>query len=180
VAQLDDSRFQRVEFRKAVERLVERQQFSRLFGGERGRLFERECIGPAAALPAHVAARVVNEDAAHQLRRNSEEVRAVVPAGMGLVDQLEVDLVDEGGGLERVRGVFTPHVALGEAAQLALDERDQAVERRRVAVAQSNEHVRHALGSNHFLPSCDLRRGAPGACKKIMSKVIGVGGFQRE
>ena len=58
-----------------------------------------------------MAARVVNEDAAHGLRRDPEEVRAVLPLDLALVDELEVRLVDEGRGLEGVVGALAPQVA---------------------------------------------------------------------
>ena len=43
---------------------------------------------------------VINEDAAHHLRRHGEEVPAVVPLGVALVDQPKVGLMDKGGWLE--------------------------------------------------------------------------------
>jgi hypothetical protein len=88
-----------------------------------------------------VAARVVDEDAAHGLGRDAEEVRAVLPLHLALVDELEVRLVDEGGGLEGVVGALAPQVARGELMQFAVDEREQVLQRVAVAAAPFQEEL---------------------------------------
>jgi hypothetical protein len=62
---------------------------------------------------ALVAARVINEDVPHRLRRQSEEVRPVL---LPLVDELEVSLVHQG------RRLPVTQISAGQAAQFILDE----------------------------------------------------------
>ena len=55
---------------------------------------------------------------------------AVLPADAAPVDQSQIDLIDQGGRLERVaRGLF-PHVASGQPTQFRIDERNQLFEGR--------------------------------------------------
>jgi hypothetical protein len=92
-----------------------------------------------------VRARVVNEDAAHHLRGDAEEVRAVLPLHLRLVYQTHVSLVDERGRLERVPDALLAQVARGEAPQLAVDDGQQVVQNPAVAVGQTDEQPGHIL-----------------------------------
>jgi hypothetical protein len=65
---------------------------------------------------ALVAARVINEDVPHRLRRQSEEVRPVLPPHLPLVDELEISLVHQG------RRLPVTQISAGQAAQFILDE----------------------------------------------------------
>ena len=53
-------------------------------------------------------ARVVDEDPAHQLRRDSEEMRPVLPIGMTLLDEAYVCFVDQSGSLQGVVAALAP------------------------------------------------------------------------
>ena len=77
---------------------------------------------------------------------------AVMPVGVSLIDQLQVDLIDERGGLERMPRALTTHLVLSEAAQFAFDKWDQPVEGGRVAFVPRDEEIGHALSvhSNAF------------------------------
>ena len=59
----------------------------------------------------------VDQNAAHQLSRDSEEMSAVPPAHVVGINQLEVSLIDQRGGLEGVAGPFSSHVALRQSVQ---------------------------------------------------------------
>jgi hypothetical protein len=63
------------------------------------RTTERDTPCVAAALFDQARARVVNEYAAHHLRGDGEEVGAVLPAHLRLVNEAQVGVVDEGRGL---------------------------------------------------------------------------------
>ena len=52
--------------------------------------------------PAALAFRVIDEDAAHHLRRDSEKVRAILPDDALLPDEPQICLVDKRGWLKRV------------------------------------------------------------------------------
>src|SRR5215207_6612199 len=146
VAELDDARLARVELRQPHERLVQRDQLGRTLLADDGHLRERHLHGPAAALGAVTVARVVEQDASHDLRGDGEEVRAVLPVHALLVDEPEVRLVDERRRLERVPRVLAPHEVARDAVQLSLDEREEAFERRPVAVAPCDEQPRDLGG----------------------------------
>ena len=51
---------------------------------------------------AQLPACVVDEDASHHLRRDGEEMTAVLPVDLALAEQLDVCLVDDHGGLEAI------------------------------------------------------------------------------
>src|SRR5918993_2740058 len=110
-AQLDDARLLRVERVEAFERLVERDQVRGALARHVDVLVEREFLEFAAALFGLLLARVIDEDAAHHLRRDAEEVRPVLPLHLRLIDEPQVGFVDERG---RLQGV-----ALSLAAQVA-------------------------------------------------------------
>ena len=110
-------------------------------------------------------ARVVDEDASHQLRGDAVEVRAVLPADVLLVYQPEVGFVNQRGGLQCVAGALPADVLAGQPAQLPVDQRHQRVERRPVAVAPGHEQLRHLLwGGCH--PSHPVRGSTAGAPDK--------------
>jgi hypothetical protein len=54
---------------------------------------------------------VVDEDAPHHLGRHSEEVRAILPIGVSLIDESEVRLVDQGRRLQDVPGALVLQLA---------------------------------------------------------------------
>ena len=70
----------------------------------------------------------------HHLRGDRKEVRAILPVDVALIDQLHISLVDQAGRLQRAVAAFVRHVARGDHVELVVDERDQAIERRAVAV----------------------------------------------
>src|SRR5262249_24581897 len=95
------------------------------------------------ALAGGAAPRVVDEDAAHRLRRDAQEVRAPLEAPLGvLVDEPEVGLVDQRRRLERVVGRLPAHHPRGDPVELVVDDREQLVAGSRVARAQAREETR--------------------------------------
>jgi hypothetical protein len=64
---------------------------------------------------------------------------AVQPVDTSLVDQFQVGLMDQCRGLQRVVSAFAPQLARGNAAQLAVDERRQSIERLSIAPRPSLE-----------------------------------------
>ena len=78
------------------------------FGGEVGRGTRMRIIGerhpqPLTGTLVHVpAARMVHEDPAHDPCREPEELRAILPVHVALIDEAQIGLVHERGGLERM------------------------------------------------------------------------------
>lgn len=95
---------------KAVEGLIEFVEGDGWSGGETEGIVEGEFVSVAAAFEGVLGAGVVNEDAAHELGGDAEEMSTALPSDTGLVDELHVCFVDEGGGLKGVIGAFAAHV----------------------------------------------------------------------
>ena len=71
--------------------------------------------------------RVVHQDAPHQRCSHREEVRAVAPVHGIDPGQAQVNLVDQGRGLQRVAVALVAHVVVGEAAQFLVNDRHEAL-----------------------------------------------------
>jgi hypothetical protein len=68
----------------------------------------------------------IEENPAHRLGRGSKEMSATVPAlDFGRIDEPEIRLVDEGGGLERMPGLFLRQLQGGQLAQFVVHERQE-------------------------------------------------------
>jgi hypothetical protein len=68
----------------------------------------------ASALDRVTRTSPIYQNAPHQLRAHGEEVSAVLPACLLGIDQPQVGLVHQSGGLQRVIGTFVSHVTLGQ------------------------------------------------------------------
>src|SRR5690606_31627136 len=117
----------------------------------------------AAALSTVPGPSVVDEDPAHRLGGNGEEVAPVAGREMFAGIEAHVRLVDESGRAEGVAGTFSPQLRSGEHAQVVVDEGEQPFERVRIAVAQPVEPRRDwrigRTGLGHRPASYPTRRG---------------------
>ena len=84
-------------------------------------------LGLAAALVGGAVARVIDEDPPHHHRGHANELGAVRPVHLPLVDQPEIRLVDERGGLQGVAGALTGQKRARQSPQLVVDERQHLV-----------------------------------------------------
>src|SRR5688572_18177219 len=91
--------------------------------------------GACTSFGIQVAASIVDKDAAHHLRRDGEEVRAVIPFHIPLIDKSQERLVDEGRSLKRVAGPLTVHIVMGQTVELTVDERRHALESGMISIA---------------------------------------------
>ena len=64
---------------------------------------------------------MIDEDAAHRLGGDGEEVGATLPIDAGLIDQFHVSFVDQCGGLQSVALRFASHATTGHQAQFRVD-----------------------------------------------------------
>ena len=80
----------------------------------------------------------------HLARDGGEEMGAALPVHLRRAEQPHVHLVDEAGRPQRVAGPFLPHVVGGNAPELRVDQSDQLLPRRVVALAQLCDERRHA------------------------------------
>ena len=108
----------------------------------------------SAALARRPLARVVDEDVAHHLRGHGEEVRAALPVHVLLPDQPQEGLVHQGGRLERMAAPLAIDVAVRQAMERVVDERQELAERRLIAVPpllkQPGDERRRGRHPGHF------------------------------
>ena len=70
---------------------------------------------------------MVDENATHCLRGDTEEVRPSAPVDVALIHQPEKCLVNERGCAKRVFTAFAPELRRGQDLQLVIDDRKQLV-----------------------------------------------------
>jgi hypothetical protein len=137
--QLDDSALTRVDPGQARQRIVECHHIDVPDAGLVDHLAERERYMRAAALRGVAAASVVDENTPHQLRRDCEEVRPILPAYLALIDDAHVDLMDQRGCLEGVPAAFLAQITAGEPSQLGIDDWKEPIQRIAIAFAPVEE-----------------------------------------
>ena len=85
---------------------------------------------------------VVDQYLPHHARHEREEVSPVGKLWLAVFEQLDERFVDERGRLERMTRRLPPHERPRDSVQLAIDERQQLVERGLFSVAQPVEERR--------------------------------------
>ena len=144
-AQLDDAAFALVELRERMERIVQRfEVLVRVTDNER--LVQRNLMRPTTAFLVVAGAGVIDEDPPHDAGADRVEVRAILPGDGGAVDQPDIRLVEQGGGLVAVSRALTGHAAPGDPVQLTLDERHQPLEGILVALSPLEQERGHTGG----------------------------------
>ena len=146
---------------QTLERPVDVEQELGLGGDGGGLLVERHALDVRApALGRRAGAREVDQHLAHGARRDGQEVAAVAHVEPALLGELEVGLVHEAGGVERLAGAVAPEVAVGDAPELVVDERHEAVESAGLAVAHRLQQERD-LSHRHPTPPSSTVREEP-------------------
>ena len=102
---------------------------------------------PATPFAEALRARQIDEDAPHESCRQGVEVCPVVPLHLTDIDQPQIQFVDQRGRLQGVVTALAQHGSPGQAAELAVHERDQLLERPLVAVAPGGQQSGHVLSS---------------------------------
>jgi hypothetical protein len=87
---------------QSVERLLQLQQLDGLWIRSRQVLAEREPYLSAATLLGSPTPSIIDENMTDHSGRYSEEMRSIPPCGRRLIHELQVRLMDHGGGAERV------------------------------------------------------------------------------
>jgi hypothetical protein len=116
-----------------AQSFVDRQQILVWFRGGNG--IQRLPLEAAAMFASLLAAGVVDKDAPHDGGGRREEVAAVIEraAGVGIVHQPQISLVDQPSGIERLSRLFAGQLLRGKPAQVVIDKRQQLFGRLRVA-----------------------------------------------
>ena len=92
---------------------------------------------------------MIDEDPAHHLRCDPEEVGATLPVDAALFDQPKVGLVDERGRLQRMSVPLQAKLTRGDSPQFRVDERQQAIESAPIAAAPVAEQPRDVMTCGH-------------------------------
>jgi hypothetical protein len=71
------------------------------------------CATAPLCVPA--TARAIYQNAPHQLSSKREEMAAVLPMHVFLIDQPEICLMDQSSGLQGIPRILTSHVVMGQA-----------------------------------------------------------------
>jgi len=77
---------------------------------------------------------MIHKNPPHQLCGDAVKLRPILPAGVALVDQFQISLINQGGGLQRVALSFPAQIVPGESPQLAVNQGHQLIERLLVAL----------------------------------------------
>src|SRR2546430_10091258 len=89
--------------------------------------------------------REIHQNPPHQLGRDAEKVRAVLPTHILPVNQPDVSLIDQCGCLQSVTGTLAAHVVMGEAVQLVIDKRRPSCQWRLVSLTPRPPKLRGFL-----------------------------------
>ena len=104
--------------------------------------------------------RVVDEDAAHGLRRNGQEMGAVLPLHALVIDQPQVGFVDQRRRLQAVAGALALHVVVRQTTEFVVHDRRQQSERRcpRRSTPGEAQLTSSGTGSLAHPPRCIVTR----------------------
>jgi len=130
------------------------------------RVRERHALQCASSLVRDPGARVINQDAAHGLCGDGQEMGAVLIGNRLAADQAEIELVDDGVGFKGVVGTFPPKQTGCQLPQLGMDDGEQLVTRVGITISPLGQplgDLRHFRNPSHSrVPQHDTdRRGRP-------------------
>ena len=139
--QLDDLALPIIEGSQRFQGVVECDEVLSRFLGYDERFVERDPDRPTASFLIFPSARVVDQYAPHHAGSHGEEVGPILPGHGFAVDQPDVRLVDERGGLQAMADSLARHAAPGNPVELAMDERNQPLDRGRIALSPFQEQA---------------------------------------
>ncbi len=132
-------------------------------------LVQSQLADVAAALGGPMTAGVVDQDLAHQLRRDGKEMGAVLPLRQILRDHAHVSFMNQSCALQRVFGAFALKVMLGNATQLVVNEGHQRIESFSISAAPSHQQLCDLTGRGlRHLNSPRRAGGARSGAKHIL------------
>ena len=141
-AKLDDSGQVRVGLFQAIERVIQREDGHLVRRRYLSRLVDRHALHTAAPLARAATPGVIDQDPAHDLRRDTKEVRSILPIDLPLIDEPQVHLMNERRRLQGVVGPLATKLAGRNATELRIDERQQLIECTAVAATPLAEQRR--------------------------------------
>ena len=141
--QFDDLALPAVDFGQIIERVIQRNQLTGFLIRQIGGLVQRQGLLPLPPLLGMMIPGMIHQDVAHHPSRKAKKLRSIAPANTPPIDQPQIELVDQGGGLERMIMPFSPHIALGDSAQIMAYEWHQLLKSRRIPVTPRHQKARY-------------------------------------
>lgn len=141
VSELDDFGLAGILLLEPGERFIEQRDLVETLGRDGELVLQLDAFHLSAALIGVAGAGVVDEDAAHDVGGEADEMGAVVPVDV-LLDQAEVGFIDQGGRLQGVVGALAAHAGVRDAMQLCVDERQELLGRCSIAGMHGFEEPR--------------------------------------
>ena len=118
-----------IDILEATERLIQREDWYLVRSGHVSRFVNRHALQAFASLARAVTPGVIDQNPAHHHRRNTKEVRSIMPIDLPLIDEPQVHLVDERRRLQGVVGPLAAKLARRNATELRIDKWEQLIER---------------------------------------------------
>jgi hypothetical protein len=119
----------RLEFGEFSQSLIQQQQLALARDGCVGFSAKRDLNGSAGPFRSEMLARVIDKDAPHHLRRNDEELPAILPRQPILPREPQVGFMNQRRRLKGVILPLLPEVRAGSSPKLAVNQRDQIIAR---------------------------------------------------
>ena len=155
--------------------VVEGEQVERsAVAGHQAARIELDPLEVAAVLEPALAASPFDQDAAHGLGRGGEEVAAAIPGRwrLSVRHQAQVRLVDQGRGLKRLSRLFLSQPLGRQLAELVVDQRQQLLGGRRVAVRRWRDRMRETslmvVLTAHFVRDAHHPAGRKGTTNSVV------------
>ena len=97
-----------IELLQASQTLIERKHFVRAVGRQEDHFVKRQFCLPTATLGTQLPPRVIDQNAPHEVRGDSEEMRSVLPVGISLSHEFYVGLMHESSRLQSMVPSLVP------------------------------------------------------------------------
>ena len=125
--ELDEPSIHRIHRGETLQRLIERQHVDRSFRRWQQALVKRHAFAMSAPLGRVPRPRALDQDLAHQARRDAEEVRPVARS-CGTASEAQPCFVHESRRIECLTGPFAAHLRVRDSPQLLVDEGQQRID----------------------------------------------------
>jgi hypothetical protein len=149
-AQLHHAASSWIRTSQRLERVVQRQHVHVGRSGDCEVGIQCDACQFAAAFQRLAGAGGINKDAAHRLCRYGEKVGPVLPLDATGIHEPQVRLVDELAGLQRVVGTLSAKLTMGQPTELAVNEGDQFLERRLIALSPGKQQLGDVVTCQFF------------------------------
>src|SRR5438876_11664565 len=103
-----------------------------------------------------MSARMVDQNAAHDVRRNPKEVCAVLPCDAVLVYQSKIRFVDQGSGLQSVVWTFAAKVACRHSVKFVVDGGKKLVQNAFVPLSPLYQQSGHFVRFHSVTPELGI------------------------